>query len=149
MATQRSVEALKIQGPSGFIEVAGQMLVVDYGKIYLNGAPVGFLHEDGFLQETTGPLGNSAGLKPIEDIPGSTFRGIDATGLELELPGGDKGPSGTLAYNGVSLLVTYGRISTHEHHLVGELDDNGTLYLRDPIKRVPRRQLDENTQLTT
>src|SRR3990167_3474448 len=149
MATQRSVEAPQVQGPSGFMEVAGLMLVVDYGKVYFNGAPVGFLHEDGFLQGTTGPLGNSDGLKPIEDVAGSIFRGIDATGFELELPGSNQGPSGTLAYNGVSLQVTYGRISTHEHRLVGELDENGILYLRDAIKRVPRRQLDESTQLTT
>ena len=37
----------KQQGPSGFIEIGKQLLVVDYGQIYLDGTPLGFLFEDG------------------------------------------------------------------------------------------------------
>jgi len=149
MTTQSSVEAPKIQGPSGFIEFGGQMLVVDFGKIYLDGSPIGFLFEDGFLKETSGPLGRADGLRAIEDISGCVFRGIDAHGLALELPGNRGGPSGKMTYNGVPLLVKNGRMCSQEHRFVGEVDDDGVVYIRDTVKKVLRRQMDENTQLTT
>jgi len=142
-------ETTRVQGPSGFIELNGQMLVVDYGKIYLDGSPVGFLFEDGMLKDTSGPFGSTSGLKPIDEIPGCIFRGIDATGLELELPGAVPGPTGTMKYNGVPLTVVMGRVSTQDHRLVGSFDDEGNLFLRDTVKRAPRRKLDETTQLTT
>src|SRR5688572_8081754 len=105
-ATQSSAGTAKLQGPSGFIELNGLMLVVDYGKIYqADGSLVGFLHEDGYLQGTTGPLGGSEGLKAIEQVTGCVFRGIDAHGMELVLPGPGRGPSGTLSYNGIPFNV--------------------------------------------
>src|SRR5262249_38498426 len=150
MATKSSVEAPTVQGPSGFIEMAGQMFVVDYGKVYHHdGSPIGFLYEDGFLKGTTGPLGNSDGLKPIEEVEGCVFRGIDATGLELVLPGSERGPNGSLTYNGVLLQVTNGRISTQDHQLVGELTDEGDIFIRDTLRTVTRVKMDENTRLTT
>src|SRR5215470_3771442 len=122
MVTKSSVEAPTVQGPSGFIEIAGQMLVVDYGKVYHHdGSPIGFLYEDGFLKGTGGPLGNSDGFKTIEEVEGCVFRGIDATGLELVLPSGARGPTGSLTYNGILLQVNNGRVSTQDHQLVGEL----------------------------
>ncbi len=126
------------------------MLVVDYGKVYHHdGSPIGFLYEDGFLKGTAGPLGNSDGFKTIEEVEGCIFRGIDATGLELVLPGGERGPTGTLTYNGILLQVNNGRVSTQDHQLVGELTDGGELYIRDALGKTARRKMDENTQLTT
>ena len=142
MATVSSVEPNKVQGPSGFIELHGHMLVVDYGQIYMEGNPVGFLFEDGYLNQ-------AKQTKPIEDIHGCIFRGIDANGIALELPNGPPGPTGKLTYNGVTLNVTNGRIGTLDHRLVGEMDDEGTLYMRDGVNKVARVKLDENSQLTT
>lgn len=126
------------------------MLVVDYGKVYgADGVPCGFLYEDGFLINTTGPLGNSQNVRPIEDIDGCVFRGIDSGGIELDLPGVRLGPSGNLSYNGKAMLVVNGRIATQDHKLVGEFDDDGNFYVRDYVHRIARRKLDENTQLHT
>lgn len=149
MATKSSVEAPAVQGPSGFIEVGGQMLVVDYGKVYHDGSAVGFLFEDGFLKGTSGPLGNADGFRTIDEIAGCVFRGIDTSGLELELPGAGGGPNGTLTYNDVVLKVNNGRLSTQDHKLVGEFTDEGDLYVRDTLRKAARRKMDENTQLTT
>jgi hypothetical protein len=147
--TKSPVETPKIYGPSGFIEIGGQMLVVDYGKIYLDGSPIGFLYEDGVLKETSGPLGMATAPRAIDEISGCIFRGIDTSGLELELPGVRSGPTGSLKYNGMPLNVINGRLSTQEHHLVGEFDDDGAVYIRDHTKRTTRRKLDESTQLST
>jgi hypothetical protein len=142
MATVSSVEPNKVQGPSGFIELHGHTLVVDYGQIYMEGNPVGFLFEDGYLNQ-------AKQTKPIEDIHGCIFRGIDANGIALELPNAEPGPTGKLTYNGVTLNVTNGRIGTLDHRLVGQLDDEGTVYMRDGVNKVARVKLDENSQLTT
>jgi hypothetical protein len=149
MNTVSSVGAAnKIAGPSGFIEISGQMLVVDYGKIYHEGSPAGFLFEDGLLKGIAG-LKNPDELKPIDEIPGCIFRGIDTNGMALELPGNTRGPTGLLTYNGLSLTVVNGRIATHDHFLVGEFDDEGNVYVRDTVKKVALRKLDEHTQLAT
>ncbi|MBS1956658.1 MAG: hypothetical protein JST89_20895 [Cyanobacteria bacterium SZAS-4] len=142
MAAVSSVEPNKVQGPSGFLELHGHMLVVDYGQVYMEGNPVGFLFEDGYLSQ-------SKVTKPIEEIHGCVFRGIDANGIALELPTGTAGPSGKLIYNGVTLNVTNGRIGTLDHRLVGEMEDDGTVYIRDGVNKVARVKLDENSQLTT
>jgi hypothetical protein len=149
MATQSSIETPKVQGPSGFIELGGAMLLVDYGRVYHEANMVGYLFEDGYLKNTSGPLGNSETLKAIEEIPGCIFRGIDSSGMELELPGLPMGPSGALCYNGINFHVSNGRICTHEHQLVGHIDDQGVVYTRDRINKEPRRKLDETVQLTT
>jgi hypothetical protein len=150
MAAQSPVESQKIDGPSGFIEVGGQMLVVDYGKIYApDGTTIGYLYEDGYLKECSGMLGDVPGLRPIEHISGCVFRGIDSRGLELELPGLITGPSGALSYNNISFHVAGGRICTPEHGLAGHLDDKGAIYVRDREHKEQRRKLDEATQLTT
>ncbi|HEY9775155.1 MAG TPA: hypothetical protein V6C81_15425 [Planktothrix sp.] len=150
MATPTSVESAKIPGPSGFIELNGQMLIVDYGKINgLDGTQVGFLYEDGYIKETSGLLGDVPDLRPIEDVAHCVFRGIDSKGLELELPGPIRGPSGALSYNNVPLHVINGRLCTSEHGLAGHIDDKGTVYVRDWANKVPHRKLDEATQLTT
>ncbi len=143
------MESSKLHGPSGFIELAGQMMVVDYGKIYLDGTPVGFLFEDGVLKDTSGPLGVSSAPRAIDIIQGCIFRGIDTAGMPLELPFVNLGPTGGLKYNGVPLNVINGRLSTQDHKLVGEFDDGGVVYIRCPISKQPRRKLDETTQLTT
>ncbi|MGH9549512.1 MAG: hypothetical protein ACRD3W_09055 [Terriglobales bacterium] len=151
MATQSSVsESAQIQGPSGFIELNGNMLVVDYGKVFgPDRQSVGFLYEDGFLKNCAGPLGNVEHMRPIEEVSGMVFRGIDSRGLELELPSGDMGPSGSLNYNNVALQVVHGRIATQDHRLVGYLDDDGVIYARDHVQRLQRVKMEENTQLTT
>lgn len=147
--TQSSVETPKAIGPSGFIELDGNILLVDYGKIYHDGCPVGFLYEDGVLKDTSGLLGTSTSPRAIDLIPGCVFRGIDTAGMELELPFLPIGPTGALKYNCVPLNVINGRLSTQNHELVGQFTDDGTIYLRDRVKKTPRRKLDENTQLTT
>src|SRR5271155_5831412 len=106
--------------PSGFIEYAGQMLVVDYGHVYDDGVPVGFLFEDGFLKDTCGLLGIHEGLRPIDELHECIFHGISSSGAQLTLPNGFTGPSGTLKFNGRTLNVINGRLSTPEHKLVGQ-----------------------------
>ncbi|HEY9678564.1 MAG TPA: hypothetical protein V6C76_11175 [Drouetiella sp.] len=140
--TVNSVESNKGVGPSGFLELHGHMLVVDFGQVYMEGNPVGFLFEDGHLNQ--GKI-----TKPIEEIHGCIFRGIDSNGIALELPTGHDGPTGTLTYNGVKYEVTHGRIADEKRRLVGEMDDDGTVYMRDGVNKVARVKLDENSQLTT
>jgi hypothetical protein len=150
MATKALEESAAIQGPSGFIELGGNMYVVDYGKIYAeDGSQIGFLFEDGYLKNTTGPLGAFEQLRPIEEASGCIFRGIDSRGLELELPGLTMGPSGSFAYNNIPFHVSNGRICTQEHKLAGHIDDKGTLWIRDHAFREPRRLIDESMQLST
>lgn len=149
MVTQSSVDTQTIKGPSGFIEYAGTMLVVDYGKVYLDGAPVGFLFEDGYLKDTSGPLGLCDQVRPIEELPGCIFRGIDTAGNELTLPDGAGGPSGEFTYNGVRLNVTNGRLGTLDHRLMGSFGDNGVIRLRDASAKDGKLELDELTQLNT
>jgi hypothetical protein len=149
MVANSSVDIAKIQGPSGFIEYGGATFLVDYGRVYLDGVPVGFLFDDGFLKDTSGPFGQYEGVRPIDEIQGCLFRGIDAAGNKLELPGGGTGPSGHLTYNGIALNVTNGRLSTMDHQLVGTLDDNGTICVKDPKELNCLRRLNENTQLNS
>lgn len=125
------------------------MLVVDYGKIYHDGQPIGFLFEDGLIKFDSPAIEAFEGLQPIESVKGAKFRGIDESGLALELPGEFVGPSGTLIYNNVHLAAINGRIATVDHQLLGEIDDAGNIVLRDRVKKEPRRKLDENSQLAT
>ena len=144
------VEAVKTTGPSGFIQTGSDLLVVDYGKIYHpDGSPIGFLHEDGLISGTAEPLGRWDGLKTIEELPGAVFRGIDGRGMQLELPGGTRGPTGGLDYNGQNFNVLFGRIATQDHRTVGEMHDDGTLLFRDPRFPGVMRRMDENSQLST
>lgn len=149
MSRERAAQVVKTNGPSGFIELPGQMLVVDYGKIYHDGQPVGFLYEDGLVWSESAVIGSFEGLQPIEAIAGAKFRGIDESGFELELPGENKGPTGTLVYNNLHLAAINGRLATAAHQLVGEIDDAGNILLRDKVKKEARRKLDENSQLST
>ncbi len=126
------------------------MLVVDFGRAYdEDGSPIGVLYDDGYMQNTSGPLGTHSGLRPIENVEGCVFRGIDSSGMELVLPTGQPGPSGSLKFNGVLYHVINGRIAAPDHGLVGEIDDSGSIYLRDQKSKVPRRKLDEHSQLST
>ncbi|MBX9770757.1 MAG: hypothetical protein K2X29_05270 [Candidatus Obscuribacterales bacterium] len=149
MSRDRAAPIVKTSGPSGFIELPGQMLVVDYGKIYHEGEPIGFLFEDGLLKFDSPAIESFEGLQPIESVKGAKFRGIDESGLPLELPGESVGPSGTLVYNNVHLAAINGRLATADHKLVGEIDDAGNVHLRDREKKELRRKLDENSQLST
>lgn len=149
MSAKPSVEKSSLRGPSGFLELDGQLLVVDFGRIYHDGNPVGVLYDDGYLQNTSGVLGAHSKLRPIETLANCVFRGIDSQGLELVLPTEERGPSGSMKFNGVLYHVVNGRIAAPDHALVGEVDDGGTIYLRDHRNKVPRRKLDENTQLGT
>lgn len=150
MSSQKAaVEKNTIRGPSGFLELNGHMLVVDFGRIYEEGTPIGVLYDDGYLQNTSGVLGAHKNLRPIETIEGCLFRGIDSAGMELNLPEIGHGPSGSMKYNGVLYHVVNGRIAAPDHSLVGEFDDDGVMHVRDPQKKVARRKLDENSQLST
>jgi len=125
------------------------MLVVDYGKIYHDGEPIGFLHEDGLVKSESPIIGVFEGLQPIESITGAKFRGIDQSGSQLELPGDVPGPTGTVVYNNVHLAAINGRLATADHKLIGQIDDSGNISLRDYVKKEPSRKLDENSQLST
>ncbi len=144
-----SKDQSKSTGPSGFIELNGQMLLVDFGKVFLDGTPVGFLYEDGLLQASAGPLAKSHGMKPIDEVPGCRFRGIDTKGTALELPGPIPGPTGTLSYNNVPLNVVCGRIANSDHRLLGFYDDEGNMILRDERKPGEDIRLDEHSQLVS
>ena len=39
-----------IPGPTGFLELGGNVLVVDYGNVFMDGTAVGYLYEDGYLK---------------------------------------------------------------------------------------------------
>ena len=150
MSTKVSTMSEQSQGPSGFIELGGEMFLVDYGRICAaDGSQCGYLFEDGYLKGNFGPLTEKHGLVAIDDIEGCVFRGIDSSGMELDLPGVRVGPDGTLKYNGVVLTVINGRIATQDHRLVGEFDDDGEVYVRDREIKEPRRKLDEHTQLNS
>jgi hypothetical protein len=153
MATESPsmTETKKVPGPSGFITIGDHMLVVDYGKIYVDASPVGYLYEDGSMEGYADPIGSWQGLKTIDELPGCVFRGIDSRGLALELPGNTVGPTGGLSYNGVMLTVIRGRISTSDHRLVGEMNDACAISLFD-IRNNGQRvllKMDENSQMTT
>jgi hypothetical protein len=149
MATPGSIDLKQVKGPSGFIELNGSMLVVDYGKVYEETAPVGFLLEDGLLLNSAGPLGQSDKPRMIDEIPGCIFRGIDASGLSLELPGLRVGPTGSLTYHGLPFNVVNGRICDADHRFRGEMDDAGSITVRDAALPDGFRKLDENSQLLT
>jgi hypothetical protein len=144
------VEPAKAAGPSGFLQVGNFMFVVDYGKIIReDGTQIGMLWEDGLVQGLMEPFGPWNDLKTIEELGGAVFQGIDTRGLQLVLPGPERGPIGGLKYNNQDLLVLFGRIATPDHKLIGRMTDDGTLSFRDPRFPDQMRQMDENSQLAT
>lgn len=149
MPAKSTVEESIVRGPSGFLEFNGNMLVVDFGRIYEGTTPLGVIYDDGYLQDTTGLLGDVKQLRPIETLSGCVFRGIDSNGMELTLPLGPPGPTGSLKYNSVLYHVINGRIAAPDHALVGLFDDHGNITLRDAVHKVPSRKLDETSQLNT
>jgi hypothetical protein len=149
MVAKGSVDVEQIQGPSGFIQHEGATFLVDYGKISQDGVEVGFLFEDGYFKGGSGPFAQWQDIVPIDEIPGCVFRGIDAAGNALELPGAGTGPSGHLTYNGIEFIVTNGRLSAVNHKLLGGFDDNGKVAVKDPRELNCVRLLDESTQLNT
>jgi hypothetical protein len=151
MSAANSAEQTQLKGPSGFIEYRGQMLVVDYGRIYLESESYGFLCEDGFLKETSPFFGTKERKQSlwIDELPGCIFRGIDTGGLALELPAATPGPSGDLVYNNLPFDVVNGRIVTKDHRYIGDLDDAGRIYVRVSDSPDFRRTVDEYAQLHT
>jgi hypothetical protein len=134
-------------GPSGFLELGGNVLVVDFGKVFLEDTVVGFLFEDGLLKNGTSE-GEDSQWRLLDDLEGCVFRGIDSSGVELVIPVGEYGgPTGKLVYNGQTFNVLNGRIATEEHMLVGEFDDTGKVTIRDRHTKVARRELDESAVL--
>jgi hypothetical protein len=144
-----SPTTLQSNGPSGFIKLAGLMLVVDYGRIYHHDQPIGYLYEDGFLKDTSGPLAHTDGTWLIDDFPDLSFQGIDAHGQQLNLPGAKPGPSGSLNYNGRALTVLNGRLTNENHCFLGVFDDFGQISLRDASSPDGLITLDEHTTLFT
>lgn len=136
------------QGPSGLLHLNQRQLVVEFGKICVDGTVVGFLYENGLLTGQAQPLGNWEGLRAIEEFPGGAFSGIDRFGNPLELPGNTTGPTGGLTFNKIMFNVIGGRISNQDHRLVGRIDDQGVIYVRHHKNPAILRQLDENTQLS-
>lgn len=136
----------RVHGPSGFMELGGNSLVVDFGNVYLADTVVGYLYEDGLLK-SSGAEGAESQWRLIDDLEGCVFRGIDAGGIELLIAYGHGGPSGRLFYNGIQYNVLNGRIATEDHRLVGEFDDQGRVTVRDHRTRTPRRSLDESATL--
>ena len=149
MSIKRRVKENNLKGPSGFLEMGEQLLVVDFGRIYENGQPIGVIYDDGYLQNTSGILGQFKKLRPIETVPGCVFKGIASDEMELILPTGNPGPSGSLKYNDQLYHVVNGRIAASDHSLVGEIDDAGKIFIRDKVGKTSRRALDEHSQLRT
>ena len=149
MSVSDKVQANSVRGPSGFLEIGGQMLVVDFGRIYQDGNPTGVIYDDGYLQNTSGLLGTYRKLRPIEAVPGCVFRGIDSNGLALVLPSDVPGPTGSMKFNNVLYHVVNGRIAASDHSLIGEVDDELNIFLRDKHLKEVQIKLDENTQLNT
>ena len=146
--SDKSGDTEYIAGPSGFMELGGNMLVVDFGKIFMEETVVGYLYEDGYLINSSGGE-EEAQWRVIDDLEGCVFRGIDSRGLELVLPMSDKGgPSGTLFYNGLEFKVMHGRICTSEHALLGDIDDQGNISLRDHYTKTARRTMDATNLLS-
>jgi hypothetical protein len=146
MPASQVSQAAQAKGPSGFIELGGQLLVVDYGRIYLDGNQVGFLFDDGTLEQNSILLGRR--VKTIDEIDGCIFRGINTEGQELELPGTTNGPTGSLSYNGVPMHVINGRLATADHRVVGSFNDQGAIQLNDLLHN-RSYTLDEHSQLAT
>jgi len=73
-------------GPSGFLELGGNTLVVDFGNILMSDTVVGFLYEDGHIKILGASEKESKELRVIDDLEDCVFRGIDSRGLELTLP---------------------------------------------------------------
>lgn len=149
MSVSDKVQASSVRGPSGFLELGGQMLVVDFGRIYEDGKPAGVIYDDGYLQNTSGLLGTYKKLRPIEAVQGCVFRGIDSNGLELVLPSETPGPTGSMKFNDVLYHVINGRIAASDHSLIGEVDDELNIFVRDKQSRVTHIKLDETTKLNT
>jgi len=149
MEASRSSELKHNTGPSGFLELSGAMYVVDYGRIYHDNAMIGYLFEDGTLTDTSGPLGRSDGYNLIDDLAGAVFRGIDSTGVKLELPFAGGGPTGKLTYNGRHFNVVRGRLASADHRLFGQFDDSGNLLVKDISDPTGFRRLDESNLLLT
>lgn len=132
-------------GPSGFLELGGNSLVVDFGNILMSDTVVGFLYEDGHLRILAGSAEEAQNWRVIDELEDCVFKGIDSRGLELELPvSDDGGPTGTLYYNERKLIVVNGRVSTDEHELIGYLDDDCLLSVRDHYTNTAWRVLDES-----
>jgi hypothetical protein len=144
----KSDDQERLVGPSGFLELGGNVLVVDFGKVFLEDTVVGFLYEDGLLKNGSSPDSEDSQWRLIDDLEGCIFRGIDSAGLELVIPSSEYGgPTGKLVYNGQSYNVLNGRIATEEHTLVGEFHDTGLVTVRDHYTKVARRELDETAIL--
>jgi hypothetical protein len=149
MATESLVSppgAASDNGPNGFIEYEQNMLVVDHGKIYLDGSQVGILYEDGLIQGMAPPFDSE--LKTIEEIS-CIFRGIDTQGVVVELPSTKRGPTGILKYNNIPYNVFYGRISSQDHRVIGVFEDDGRVFLRNHKNPSQLLEMDDKSQLRT
>ena len=147
MSGDNFLQATVNKGPTGFITASDLMLVVEDGKIFKDGLPVGFLCEDGHFQSKSAALGNYTGIAIIDNIPDCHFQGIDSSGMQISLPDGPPGPTGSLIYNGLSLIVTHGRIASADHRYLAQINDQGEIYARDKSAPSGKRKLSENTLL--
>jgi len=147
--SDKSGDENSVQGPTGFLELGGNVLVVDYGNVYMDGTAVGYLYEDGYLKNPGSESEDMVQWRLIDEVEGCVFRGIDSSGIELTLPTSEfGGPTGNLEFNNRKFTVINGRITTEEHRIVGEFDDSGVIHVRDRKSKVARRKLDENTSLS-
>jgi hypothetical protein len=138
-----------VQGPTGFLELGGNVLVVDYGNVFMDGTAVGYLYEDGYLKNPGTESEDMVQWRLIDEVDGCVFRGIDSSGIELVLPTSENGgPTGNLEFNNLKFTVINGRITTADHRIVGEFDDSGTIHVRDRKTKVARRKLDEHNSLS-
>lgn len=144
-----SAQSQNKSGPSGFIELNGQMMLVDYGVISFADQQIGILYDDGYIRSTSGQFGHGQNVVPIDDIVGCKFQGIDSLGRTLEFPGETPGPTGSLSYNGQKHFVINGRITTPDHQYLGYFADDGSISLRSSASGKCDTKLDENTQLAT
>src|SRR5580700_5398046 len=105
----------EVQGPTGFLELGGNVLVVDYGNVFMDGTAVGYLYEDGYLKNPGSQSEDMVQWRLIDEVDGCVFRGIDSSGIELTLPTSEHGgPTGNLEFNNLKFTVINGRITTED-----------------------------------
>ncbi len=143
----QNISPVDDKGPTGFITDGQAMLVVEDGHIFKDEQVIGFLFEDGYVKNLSGPLDKVDELILIDTLKPWQFRGIDSSGIEINLPGDYIGPSGELVYNGKTFAVVNGRIISSNHKYLAQINESGEIYVRHKDGEGGRFKLDSTSLL--
>ena len=143
----QNISSVIEKGPTGFITDGQGMLVVEDGSIYKDRQLIGFLFDDGHIKNLSSPLDKADELILIDTFKSWQFRGIDSSGIEICLPDEIFGPTGVLIYNGRTLAVVNGRITNTEHKYLGQITDEGEIYVRHQYGEGGKSKLNPTTLL--